>query len=110
MAKKTKVVKAETESSATQKRAAKTSPLPVNIVETLKATLTIKDKMDLLDWSFLIAGIGGGMYTQHWENTITLSQLFDILTDGLSQSDFDDVISKLLQADSEPIQSGGDHV
>lgn len=111
MAKKKKVVKAETESSAisnTKKLEAKKRPLPVKILETLKKTLTIKDKLDILDWGFLIAGIGGGLYSEHWEDTVTLSQLFDILTDGLSQSDFDQVICNMAQ--NELIDSGGSHV
>lgn len=113
MAKRKRVVKAETESFAVPINIAleeNKRPLPSDIVETLKKTLTIKDKMNVLDWGFLIAGIGGGLYSDHWEDTVTLAQLFDILTDGLNQSDFDDVLSSIDQADGKEIQSGGKHV
>lgn len=70
------------------------SPLKPESIALLKKALSIKGKACPRDWSFLIKGIGGGLLSDEWEDTITLQELFDILTHELTDEEYQDVLDR----------------
>ena len=73
----------------------KRKPLSVETLKQLKKSLSVKGKSTLDDWDFLLVGIGGGIYSHEWDRTITLRQLFDILTHEVSALEFSQVLDAM---------------
>ena len=67
----------------------KSNPLTPRVLNELKENLSIRGKSTLKDWEYLIVGIGCGLFSNDWESTITIEQLYEILTHGITDQEND---------------------